>query len=61
MKGNLEGKKAVLLQLVSVLEAKRQELHNADRALENDLFYIFNNLNKIDTCKFSHINIYWKI
>ena len=45
MKGNLEGKKAVLLQLVSVLEAKRQELHNADRALENDLFYIFNNLN----------------
>lgn len=45
MKGNLEGKKTVLLQLASVLEAKRQELHNANRTLENDLFYIFNNLN----------------
>lgn len=45
MKGNLEEKKSVLLQLASILEAKRAELKKADKVLETDLFYIFNNLN----------------
>lgn len=45
MKGNLDAKKAVLLQLASILEAKRGDLKKVDRVLENDLFYIFNNLN----------------
>lgn len=45
MKGNLEEKKAVLLQLALILEAKRNDLEKADRTLETNLFYIFNNLN----------------
>lgn len=45
MKGKLEEKKALLQQLASILEAKRKDLHQADKTLENDLFYSFNNLN----------------
>ena len=45
MKGNLEGKKALLQQLAAILEAKRSDLNKADKILETDLFYIFNNLN----------------
>lgn len=45
MKGRLDAKKAVLLQLASILEAKRKELSQANKALETDLFYAFNNLN----------------
>lgn len=45
MKGNLEGKKAVLLQLALILEARRSDLEKADKTLETNLFYIFNNLN----------------
>ena len=45
MKGNLEEKKAVLLQLASIIEAKRKELNQADKVLETNLFYAFNNLN----------------
>lgn len=30
---------------VAILEAKRSDLKKADKTLENDLFYIFNNLN----------------
>lgn len=45
MKGNLEAKKAVLQQLASILEAKRKDLSRADKTLESDLFYAFNNLN----------------
>lgn len=45
MKGDLERKKAILQQLAAILEAKRSDLKKADKALENDLFYIFNNLN----------------
>ena len=45
MKGDLDAKRSVLQQLASILEAKRKNLNQADRVLENDLFYIFNNLN----------------
>ena len=45
MKGQLETKKATLLQLASILEGKRSELKQADETLERDLFYAFNNLN----------------
>lgn len=45
MKGNLDVKKSVLQQLASILEAKRKELNQADKTLEADLFYAFNNLN----------------
>lgn len=45
MKGNLEAKKAVLQQLASILEAKRKNLSRADKTLETNLFYSFNNLN----------------
>ena len=45
MKGNLEEKKAVLLQLASIIEAKRKELNQAEKVLETNLFYAFNNLN----------------
>lgn len=45
MKGNIEEKKAVLLQLALILEARRNDLEKADRTLETNLFYIFNNLN----------------
>lgn len=45
MKGNLVAKKAALLQLASILEARRHELSRANATLATDLFYIFNNLN----------------
>lgn len=45
MQGQLEAKKTILLQLASILEGKRKELKKADKTLEQDLFYIFNNLN----------------
>lgn len=45
MKGNLDAKRSVLQQLASILEAKRKNLIQADKTLESDLFYAFNNLN----------------
>lgn len=45
MKGNLDAKKDTLLQLASILEAKRKNLKQEDKVLESNLFFIFNNLN----------------
>lgn len=45
MKGNLTEKRNTLYQLHNLLEPKRDELKSADKTLESDLFYIFNNLN----------------
>ena len=45
MKGNLDAKKSVLQQLSSILEAQRKNLKQADKVLEDNLFYAFNNLN----------------
>lgn len=45
MKGDLEEKKATILQLANLLEAEREQLHNTNKILENDLFYLLNNFN----------------
>lgn len=45
MKGKIEDKKAILLQYASFLEGKREDLKKANNILENDLFFMFNNLN----------------
>ena len=45
MKGNIEGKKAILLKYANLLESKSKLLHNIDSSLKDDLFYLFNNLN----------------
>lgn len=45
MKGQIEEKKTVLLQFASILESKRSELKKINKTFEQDLFYIFNNLN----------------
>ncbi len=45
MKGKLDEKKATLLQLANLLESERKKLNRASSVLEDDLFYIFNNLN----------------
>lgn len=45
MKGDLEEKKATILQLANLLEAEREQLHNTNKTLENDLFYLLNNFN----------------
>lgn len=44
MKGQLEKKKSILVQLASLLEPKRKDLKKADKTLERDLFSIFNNV-----------------
>ena len=45
MRGNIESKKAILLQLSNLLESKRKHLHSVNSALEDLIFYSFNNLN----------------
>ena len=45
LKGNLEGKKGIILKLAEILEGKQSDLHKANQQLKSDLFYIFNNLN----------------
>lgn len=45
MRGDLEGKKTIILRLAALLEAKKSILHQVNPNLENDLFYIFNNFN----------------
>lgn len=45
MKGQLEAKKNTLIQLAALLEPKRGDIKMADKMLEKDLFYLFNNLN----------------
>lgn len=45
MSGDLEGKKQILLSFADTLEALRPRLKEADKQLESDLFYAFNNFN----------------
>ncbi|MBQ9869206.1 MAG: hypothetical protein IJM32_06060 [Ruminococcus sp.] len=45
MKGNLASKKATLKLLADQLEAKRAELKKRNGKLEDDLFFLFNNIN----------------
>lgn len=45
MQGNLEAKKDTLLKFANLIEPKRKDLQNINSKLENDIFYLFNNLN----------------
>ena len=45
LKGEIELKKAILLKLSNELEPKRKELKALNSKLEDDIFYMFNNLN----------------
>lgn len=45
LKGEIELKKKILLALGAELEAKRKKLHAINATLENDIFFMLNNLN----------------
>ena len=45
LKGEIELKKKILLALGVELEAKRKKLHVINATLENDIFFMLNNLN----------------
>lgn len=45
LRGEIEQKKKILLALGAELEAKRKRLHTINSALENDIFFMLNNLN----------------
>ena len=45
LKGEIEQKKKILLALGAELEAKRKRLHTINTVLENDIFFMLNNLN----------------
>lgn len=45
MKGNLTRKQATLKLLADQLESKRTELKGLNKSLEDDLFFLFNNVN----------------
>ena len=45
LKGKIELKKSILLKLSNELEPKRKELKTINKTLEDDIFYMFNNLN----------------
>lgn len=44
-KGDLEGKRSLLLALGDLLEPRRNEINKIDSTFCTDLFYLFNNLN----------------
>lgn len=45
LRGEIELKKKILLEMGAELEAKRKELHAINPTLENDIFFMLNNLN----------------
>lgn len=45
MKGDINQKKTILLQLATKLEPQRNELKRLNKTLEDNLFFLFNNLN----------------
>lgn len=45
LKGNLEEKKRILLSFAADLEPKRSELSQIDKKLEDNIFFMLNNLN----------------
>ena len=45
LRGEIELKKKILLAMGAELEAKRKKLHAINSTLENDIFFMLNNLN----------------
>jgi hypothetical protein len=45
LRGEIELKKKILLAMGAELEAKRKKLHTINTTLENDIFFMLNNLN----------------
>lgn len=45
LRGEIELKKKILLEMGTELEAKRKKLHAINSTLENDIFFMLNNLN----------------
>ena len=45
LEGDLPGKRAILLRVCNTLEPKREKLKVLSKGLENDLFFLANNLN----------------
>ena len=45
LKGNLEGKKSILLALGEEIEPKRQDIRDLDHALADGIFFLLNNIN----------------
>lgn len=45
LRGEIELKKKILLSMGAELEAKRKKLHTINTTLENDIFFMLNNLN----------------
>lgn len=45
LRGEIEQKKKILLSMGAELEAKRKRLHAINAVLENDIFFMLNNLN----------------
>ncbi len=45
LRGEVELKKKILLEMGAELEAKRKKLHAINSTLENDIFFMLNNLN----------------
>lgn len=45
MRGDIEEKRKVLVQLATSLEGKREQLKKINKDLENDIFFLFNNIN----------------
>lgn len=45
LQGNIEAKKAIILLLANQLEPKRTELQSINKTLENNIFFLYNNMN----------------
>lgn len=45
MKGDIEGKKAIILLMAGELEGRRKELSGINKTLETNLFFLFNSVN----------------
>ncbi len=43
MRGDIEGKKAIIVRLAKILEGEEKKLDQVNHGLKKDLFYIFNN------------------
>ena len=45
LQGNIEGKKAILMLLIDRISPERQKLKQINKTMEDNLFFLFNNLN----------------